>query len=360
MHLHRERTEHTAVCHPLMRWLRTAVLAMAACLASSCEKTQPVTMSDSARASRKGLAVCIGATDLSSGYYQSTDGKSLPRLPGAKSDAESMAAICRGEGMTAKTLTGKQARRGDALAAIDEAKRQLVGGDMFVLYFSGHGSQRADGYDDGDDTDDLLDEVWCLYDGQITDDTIRETLKDFAPNVRVVVISDSCHGGTMTEAINAVKAALGRQDAALTPQMLADERVLKALREADLKFFGSAPQDTTKDLPKALPPSVTLATSVKHADLLAARPAAATQSKAKVQSLGASQDKQVAFESNGEGVYTRALKRVWSDGAFSRHYAVFHQEIHKLVSHKQTPRHVPSGSEFDGERPFSVDGREGK
>ena len=67
-----------------------------------------------------------------------------------------------------------------------------------LLSYSGHGGQVPD--QNGDDPNDGLDETWCLFDGQVLDDELYGALSAFAPGVRVVV-SDSCHSGTMLKQV---------------------------------------------------------------------------------------------------------------------------------------------------------------
>lgn len=68
---------------------------------------------------------------------------------------------------------------------------------LYVLCHSGHGGQVMDVTGDEEDQ---LDETWCLYDGQLIDDELYLELSKFAEGVRILVLSDSCHSGTMTRA----------------------------------------------------------------------------------------------------------------------------------------------------------------
>ena len=75
------------------------------------------------------------------------------------------------------------------------AAKQLRRGDLFFLTYSGHGGQVPDVTGEEDDK---KDETWCLYDGQLIDDELYFELSRFAAGVRILVLSDSCHSGTVT------------------------------------------------------------------------------------------------------------------------------------------------------------------
>ena len=47
-----------------------------------------------------------------------------------------------------------------------------------------------------DENEDGYDETWVLYDRQLVDDELYTLWSKFAPGVRIVVLSDSCHSGT--------------------------------------------------------------------------------------------------------------------------------------------------------------------
>jgi hypothetical protein len=85
-------------------------------------------------------------------------------------------------------------------------------GDTLVISFSGHGTYQPD--TDGDEADGL-DEALCPYDLQtkgeaLTDDEIRNLFLTRKAGVRIVLLSDSCHSGTVTRAAKAEKDATTR------------------------------------------------------------------------------------------------------------------------------------------------------
>ena len=48
--------------------------------------------------------------------------------------------------------------------------------------------------------EDKKDETWCLYDGELIDDEVFIELAQFAEGVRIIVLSDSCHSGSVVRA----------------------------------------------------------------------------------------------------------------------------------------------------------------
>ena len=108
-----------------------------------------------------------------------------------------MASLATSQGIASNVLVTADATRAKALDGIRKAAKQLKSGDLFLLSYSGHGGQVDDV---SGEEDDKLDETWCLYDGQLIDDELYLELSRFGKGVRVVVLSDSCHSGTVTRA----------------------------------------------------------------------------------------------------------------------------------------------------------------
>ncbi len=134
-------------------------------------------------------ALCIGIND-----YPGTGSD----LAGCVNDANDWAAAFADRGFTVKKLLDRQATgkaiRGAIASIVTGARR----GDSIVVQFSGHGSFVPDL--DGDEPDGT-DECLCPYDlkekGPITDDDLFELFSAQREGVRIVMISDSCHSGTV-------------------------------------------------------------------------------------------------------------------------------------------------------------------
>ena len=103
-------------------------------------------------------------------------------------------------------------------------------GDVLVFTNSSHGTYLAD----TDNDEPTYDEAMCPYDTQdnpIVDDELRVLFADIPAGVRMTVISDSCHSGTVTRAMPTPDmrrprflspSTLGRKE--LTPKQLARGR----------------------------------------------------------------------------------------------------------------------------------------
>lgn len=138
-------------------------------------------------------ALCIGINNYPGTHMD---------LAGCVNDANDWAAELEARGFAVTKLLDKQATK----KAMEEGFRAIIGGaasgDVVVITYSGHGTYQPD--DDGDEVDGL-DEGLCPYDlqtggGALIDDEIHEIFMRRKAGVRLVLISDSCHSGTVTRA----------------------------------------------------------------------------------------------------------------------------------------------------------------
>ena len=123
---------------------------------------------------------------------------SVPDLRFCHNDAIAMSSIAEKAGFYSFILLDSYATHENLKSNIARIAKKLKAGDIFLLTYSGHGMQVLD--KDGDEKDGK-DETWILYDRQMLDDELHELWSGFKAGVRIVVISDSCHSGTVTRSL---------------------------------------------------------------------------------------------------------------------------------------------------------------
>ena len=150
-----------------------------------------------------GLSLHIGLNRVDGAAYPFP----VPVLAGCLNDANDMQDLARGKGFRPRQLLDEAATSTAVLDSIERAAGQLSAGDIFLLTYSGHGSQVPDPAETGD----RLSETWVLWDRQVVDDELYARWGLFRPGVRILVISDSCHSGTVSRALRLLNAELSRQ-----------------------------------------------------------------------------------------------------------------------------------------------------
>ncbi|MCA9222217.1 MAG: caspase family protein [Planctomycetales bacterium] len=116
-----------------------------------------------------------------------------------------------------KLLKDGEATIKEVTRYIFHAASHLNSGDIFFVTYAGHGTQVDDR--SGDEANDRKDEAWCLHDGLFLDDWQYFLWSKFKPGVRILVVSDSCHSGTVSRVASAARglmADLARGDGART------------------------------------------------------------------------------------------------------------------------------------------------
>lgn len=138
---------------------------------------------------KQKLALCIGIND-----YPGTDSD----LTGCVNDALAWGEVLKQRGFSVQTLLNSDAT-GLAMTEYMGAVVDAVGwGDIGVITFSGHGSWVPDV--SGDEPD-YRDEGLVPHDvqqyGLITDDTLHDLFAERRHGGRLIMLSDSCHSGTV-------------------------------------------------------------------------------------------------------------------------------------------------------------------
>ncbi|HKR63233.1 MAG TPA: caspase family protein [Thermoanaerobaculia bacterium] len=275
----------------------------------------------------KGLSLHIGLNAVDPAKYGGWSGK----LAGCENDARDMAAIATKQGFTPKVLLTKAGTSVAVTAGIKAAAAKLVAGDAFFLTYSGHGGQVPDA---NRDEDDGLDETWCLYDRQMLDDELYGLYGLFAKGVRVTVLSDSCHSGTVLRmALDSgaripIRSAGTIDYSALTPRAMPRE-VQRPAFEIQKRALSRAQKAYAK------PPAV----------------------KASVVLISGCQDNQTSADGARNGLFTETLLRVWDDGRYTGSLKEFHNRIQRQMPFVQSPNYFKVGTvsaTFENAKPFAL------
>jgi hypothetical protein len=292
----------------------------------------------------KGISLHLGINSVDPSHY---DGWSGP-LAGCENDARDMAAIANSQGyMLSKVLLTRQATSSALTDAMLDCADKLQPGDIFFLSYSGHGGQVPDL--DGNEESDGLDETWCLYDRMLTDDELFKLFSHFAADVRVIMLSDSCHSGSVARNIMARRSVSFDE----LPRIARSAAETLVPEGESLKGF---------DRVRLAPPEKTLAAYLKNGPMYRSLQAAALGAEqerfgAGVILISGCQDNEFSWDGETNGLFTLTLKHVWSNGAFSGDYGKFHRTIKQYLVGRQSPNFFRVGSvskAFRAQKPFSI------
>jgi hypothetical protein len=301
-------------------------------------------MSSSAKvtvaAKPKGLSLNIGLNLVSAAAYGGWDGP----LAACEFDANDMAAIAKSKGIKATVLLTKKATRANLLAGMRSAAKALKSGDFFLLTYSGHGGQMPD---TNGDEDDKKDETWCLYDGQLLDDELYFELSRFAAGVRILVLSDSCHSGTVTREIAPPPPPPNQR-----PKLMPDAVARRVYAEHQA-FYDKLQTDVAAAARKAFTdPDEALA----QVGAAAEATALVGRFKPGVVLISGCQDNQTSMDGDHNGAFTEQLLKVWNRGGFAGNYNAFHNQIRAGLPRSQSPNLFVLGptARFLKQKPFTV------
>jgi len=264
-----------------------------------------------------GLSLHIGLNSVDPKHYAGWDGQ----LRACEQDAHDMVALARALGYTPTELLTKEATVKNVTSAMTKAAKSLVAGDTFFISYSGHGGQVPDrnGDESKKDTDEIgefpdqFDETWVLYDRQLIDDELYQLWSAFAPKVRIVMLSDSCHSGTVAKPMAArprsVKAPASRR----MPLDVEDATYREHKRQYDA-------------IQKKTPPRA--AASIPGTVVL----------------ISGCQDNQTSADGRVNGRFTGRLLDVWGGGTFKGNLAKLCKVIVAGMPPDQTPNYYVVGA----------------
>jgi metacaspase-1 len=276
----------------------------------------------------RGLSVHIALNSVDPKSYEGWDGT----LVACENDANSMQKIASSLGYKTQQLITRKATRSAVIEAMSQAVRELKRDDIFLLTYSGHGGQIPD--TNGDEPDGK-DETWVLYDGELVDDELHEIYTQFKPGVRIFVLSDSCHSGTVTremyERTAPIEAEFGVRSHPVFRSKLIPREVQAKVIERNKKMFERI-QNDTKGAVKRSPEATVLL-------------------------ISGCQDNQLSSDGDVNGLFTETLLKVWNNGSFKQDYRHFQKAIKRQMPPSQQPNYFVVGAAnkpFEQQRPFTL------
>ena len=277
----------------------------------------------------KGQAVCIGVNSINPEHY-GTNGE----LYICEKDANDMHNLLMLNGFTSLKLTTKEATRNNVKNAILDASKELKCGDIMVVYYSGHGGKVPNVPSPYDIEYDNIDETWCLWDAQLLDDELRNLWAGFEKGVRIVLLSDSCHSGTIAKAPISLEdnQEEEQEEEGFIRKKAISDKVAKDTFERNQEFY------------------IKLAEEINASEIMK-KPVTAF-----VKQISGCQDTEYSYTGETNSAFTEALKYVWDDGNFEGTYKDFYRAIREQLTN-QHPKLLEFGErikQFDIEKPFTI------
>jgi metacaspase-1 len=287
----------------------------------------------------KALSLHIGLNAVSGAAYAGWTGP----LAACEFDANDLAALAKSRAIKPTVLLTKKATRSAVLSGMRSAAKALAAGDLFLLTYSGHGGQVPDVT--GEEAD-KKDETWCLYDGQLIDDELYAELARFKAGVRVLVLSDSCHSGTVTREVPVPGATPEAR-----PKWLPSAVALRTYTEHK-DFYDKLQRDVAQAAGAPADPDAALSNVAVSGRL----GAIVKKFAPAVLLISGCQDNQTSMDGDHNGAFTEQLLQVWNHGAFKGNHAMFHKQILARMPSSQSPNLFTLGpaAKFLAQTPFSV------
>ena len=275
-----------------------------------------------------GLSLHIGVNRIDPAHYDGWNGA----LNACEFDANDMRAIAESRGFEPRALITEAATADAVIAEIEDAAGRLQPGDTFLVTYSGHGGQVPDDNDEEDGTD----ETWVTYDRQLVDDELYALWARFAEGTRIVVLSDSCHSGTVTRNL---------EDTVPDPVCT--------------RLVAAEQSPSYRALPRDVMIATYRANTTLYDDIQKRVPSGrVVDPAATVLLISGCQDDQLSLDGFSNGLFTENLRAVWTDGAWEGTYAAFHEAIRARMPKKQQPNFFRVGTPndaFERQKPFTIE-----
>lgn len=272
----------------------------------------------------KGHSIHIGLNYVDPNHYTDQQGNPWDgALAACVFDAEDMQSLAQAQGFQTQLLLDENATADAVIGAITQAAQELESGDILLLTYAGHGGQVPDKHGEEDDD---MDETWCCYDRQIVDDELYDLWAKFQRGVRIFMLSDSCHSGTVAKdpELQKIMASYG------TARVLPAE-IQAATYRAHRQFYDN------------------IQTTLEDGDQI--------EIDASIILISGCQDNQTSSDGTENGLFTGTLLKVWDEGAFKGNLLHFQRSILDLMPWYQSPNYFRAGTPsraFESQKPFTI------
>ena len=272
----------------------------------------------------RGLSLHIGVNEVDPAHYAGWNGP----LKLCEADAALMSRIATERGFEPRLLTTRDATRGAVTAAIGAMATRLVAGDFCLVTYAGHGGQVGDV---NGDEEDLKDETWCLWDGQLLDDELAMLWSGFAPGVRILLLSDSCNSGSIAKGEGDAAEAQGPR----APDGMVDRAMPREAARATFREQRGRYARIQRALPDPMP-----------------------RIRASIRQLSGCADGQKSYDGQqGHGIFTDAVSTTLREGGGTAGYRAFYEALHARMPDWQKPAMLTVGAPdpaFDAEAPLTI------
>lgn len=323
-----------------------------------------------AQGSGKSYSLHVGVNKANPAAYPG----GISQLAGCVNDAKSYRQMAIKAGFNkSHLLTDQEATIDEVSRYIYHAASHAASGDIFFVSYAGHGTGVPDR---SNDEPDRQDEAWCLYDGLLLDDFLYSLWAQFKPGVRLLLVSDSCHSGSVARVRAAARGLaldLGAGDASRTRGILPNlprgrdldgSRAFATRLERDGRVDAVAQGTLLR--PRTISPEQAAQAYRKNEDryLGQERAAAGANNPAAVDATGillaGCQDHELSWENSGGspgGLFTRQMELAFGNRGTYDGYSTFLNHIQRQMPNYQTPNFFPFGREQDdffNQTPFTV------
>lgn len=318
----------------------------------------------------RGISIHIGLNTLDQEHYSIDKQPLFEQLQGCVNDAVLMQRIAASRNFQTELFITKGTdadRERLATNKIFDRIRFYAGlldeGDVFLLTFAGHGSQIENIGNDFEVSG--YDQTMCFYDRMVIDDELGQLWSLFKPGVRILVISDSCHSGTVfyaalmqTMIYREITASINTREALVTI------KTLSGIVESSLVAGGKNRELISGGGMLLFKRHQTLYSGIFQnlSQILKTKKAETFNEliECSLLKFSACQDHEKAEDGAINGVFTTALKKVWfgtetpndkETGGFTGNYLSFFKLVSEETNRKnssQNPQFFKTAAEAIG------------